>query len=454
MKFIEGSLENLAKNRSVIVSLRLLPKLFMSFQQYRGGIDTHEIVLWADKERQMLKHFFLNLNHFFSSKQKFQQHSLLHQQLVQSNQSNSQQQQTLLQQTLTHSPLQLQAMSNHPAMMSQEMHSLMEEIQTRFLFLSFVFSSSGSPEEFRLSREQVDVLWSTLTTSSPNCADELFNWLLNQVRSRDQHGLGIDMLYHILIDKLPRLSPDSFSMMALELLQNLSGHLMINAQQLKAINKNAEVDSISIRQLWDIALRAANTDVSMAAIRHLNSYYIYIQPHSSNFEKEEEFIKQCMDYLLAASKNLSANEEKNLTIIQRAVMLLKTHLLLYNCRYSFHLRRWQLAGDASLASHQSKERTGHLFRINCQPAIISEKVTFELQSTDYVGELRAEVQQWWEQLLEKYDDDKRKPSTSSAASLSNITRDGPLRLLTQGQELTHDLDEKSLSDLGFKVLFF
>lgn len=48
MKFIDGCLDNLSKNYSVNTSLRLLPKFLMSFQQYRGGMDTHQILLWAD----------------------------------------------------------------------------------------------------------------------------------------------------------------------------------------------------------------------------------------------------------------------------------------------------------------------------------------------------------------------------------------------------------------------
>lgn len=41
-KFIEGCLQNLASNRGVVVSLRLLPKLFASFQQFRVT-DTHQV---------------------------------------------------------------------------------------------------------------------------------------------------------------------------------------------------------------------------------------------------------------------------------------------------------------------------------------------------------------------------------------------------------------------------
>ena len=40
---------------------RLLPKLFGSFQGYRGGLDTHTVTLWADNELKMTRHFFNNL---------------------------------------------------------------------------------------------------------------------------------------------------------------------------------------------------------------------------------------------------------------------------------------------------------------------------------------------------------------------------------------------------------
>lgn len=48
--------------RSVVVSLRLLPKLFASFQHFRGGVvDTHQVTLWALKEHAMMDRFFDNL---------------------------------------------------------------------------------------------------------------------------------------------------------------------------------------------------------------------------------------------------------------------------------------------------------------------------------------------------------------------------------------------------------
>lgn len=48
--------------RSVVVSLRLLPKLFASFQNLRGGsMDTHHVTMWALKEHTMMERFFDNL---------------------------------------------------------------------------------------------------------------------------------------------------------------------------------------------------------------------------------------------------------------------------------------------------------------------------------------------------------------------------------------------------------
>ena len=51
-------------------------------------------------------------------------------------------------------------------------------------------------------------------------------------------------------------------------------------------------------QLWSIALRATDKDVSMAAIQYLNLYYIGYG--NGLLEKEEEFIKRCMKNLLLA----------------------------------------------------------------------------------------------------------------------------------------------------------
>ena len=60
IKFIEGCVTNIAKNESVAISLRLLPKLFQSFQNFRG-MDTHEVSMFAERRHNMMKLFFDNL---------------------------------------------------------------------------------------------------------------------------------------------------------------------------------------------------------------------------------------------------------------------------------------------------------------------------------------------------------------------------------------------------------
>jgi len=55
-------------------------------------------------------------------------------------------------------------------------------------------------------------------------------------------------------------------------------------------------------QLWEIALRALNSDVSVAAIQYVNSYYIGFG--SGLLEKEEEFVQRCMGSLVQELANV------------------------------------------------------------------------------------------------------------------------------------------------------
>lgn len=66
--------------------------------------------------------------------------------------------------------------------------------------------------------------------------------------------------------------------------------------------------------------------------------------------------------------------------------------------------------------------------------MLAVQVSIEMLSSDYVAELRAEVTVWWESL-------RAKPPTQS---------DGPIRIITQGQELVTEFDEKTLGEIGFK----
>ena len=81
--------------------------------------------------------------------------------------------------------------------------------------------------------------------------------------------------------------------------------------------------------------------------------------------------------------------------------------------------------------------------------------TFEMNSSDLVADLRAEVTFWCKQLQEKLRKDPQLGDGSSQHTpLSPFSPQlhPPFRLISQGHELTPDLDEKSLAEVGFKDL--
>lgn len=116
-KFIEGCLQNLANNRSVIVSLRLLPKLFASFQQFRPS-DTHHVTMWAERQHRMMYHFFNNIKYYAKR----------HMEYLVAKAAGEQQQQT----------------ANELSLYSHK-----TQVSVRLQFLSSIFSSMGSPKTFR-----------------------------------------------------------------------------------------------------------------------------------------------------------------------------------------------------------------------------------------------------------------------------------------------------------------
>ncbi|XP_078001097.1 ubiquitin carboxyl-terminal hydrolase 34-like isoform X2 [Glandiceps talaboti] len=429
MKFIEGCLDNVANNRSVVVCLRLLPKLFGSFQQYRNTYDTHWITIWAEKELQMMEHFFNNLVFYTDSRKKLNYNT--------------------------------------------ELYTHTIEVQARLQFLTCVFSTLGSPDNFRLTMEQVDTLWSCLVTDS-ECSDEALNWFLNQARNKDQHAMGLETFKHIFYEKMPQLNPETISMTGL----NLFHQLCSLARLANSSYDSTSTDMSGMDQLWSIALRAQDTDVSMSAVQYINSFYI--EAGNGTLEKEEEFIHRCMDSLVNASEDLEAAEDSCLRIIQRGLLLLKTHLETFRKRYAYHLRLWQLQGKG-ISSHQ-QNLTGNVatMRVVCQMAGMSDKLTIEMNCNDLVADLRAEVTHWCEVTHQQHEDKKgdkeqetgRKLSTALGGVVPQLLAQpvggvvpqllaqpvgggpgqGPVRMISLGHELTPDVDERSLTETGFKEM--
>ncbi|KAF7284487.1 hypothetical protein GWI33_022078 [Rhynchophorus ferrugineus] len=394
MKFIEGCLNNLANNMSVIVSLRMLPKLLTSFR----GLEMHHVTSWAERQHHMMTHFFNNLKAYTANPEK-----------------------------------------------SLTLYTHQMQVQVRLHFLSAVFSPMVSPNTFKLSIDQVDTLWQCLAHDS-ECSDELFSWLLSQTKTNELHALRVDALRRLYLHHLPRLSPEKFSMICLSLFQHLcSLHHLMTANVDGSGDKESR--NVGMDHMWKIALRANNTDVSMAAIQYINSFYM-----GQNLQNESQFVAQCMTHLKAASEDLLSNnstEESSLLCIQRALLLMKTHIETFRKRYAYHLRKWALEGRG-IESHSAAigERSSTPIRIVVQSGGTLEKCTLEMMATDYVADLRAEIVKWWEGLkkINAQEDNLDSPSTSH----SNKKPDTWIRIITQGQELSIECDEKTLQEIGFK----
>lgn len=360
--------------------------------------------MWAERQHKMMHHFFNNLKYYAVSTKTQNQGQIL-------NQSGG------------------------------LMYSHLTQVQVRLQFLTSVFSSMGSPEPFRLSLEQVDALWAWLA-NDPECSDCLFAWLQTQAKgSGDQHALGIDTLQHLYIRKLPELRPEGISMVALGLFQQLCSLARFAAHY--DTGSDMSLDIVGMSHLWKIALRASNTDVSLAAIQYINSYYM-----GQQLKLEKEFVAQCMNHLTQAAEDLNCvdNQEHALMCVQRALMLLNTHLETFRRRYAYHLRRWALEGKG-IATHSAlrSEGPGPPIRIILQPAGVPDKSILHLHSTDLVADLKAEVAKWWESIQSGV-----KSSGATAPVLGLLLSEGPLRIITQGQEITAEYDERSLADVGFK----
>ena len=91
------------------------------------------------------------------------------------------------------------------------------------------------------------------------------------------------------------------------------------------------------------------------------------------------------------------NQDELLVRITRALLLLKTYLETFRRRYAYHFRRMSIEGQGvSTHAELIEANSASPLKILVQTAGYQEKVTFEMQSTDLLAELRAEIQAWWE----------------------------------------------------------
>lgn len=68
----------------------------------------------------------------------------------------------------------------------------------------------------------------------------------------------------------------------------------------------------------------------------LHHVFVTSPAGKTGLEKEQEFIRKCMESLLMASANLEKDAHSSLTSIERGLLMLKTHLEAFRRRYVHH----------------------------------------------------------------------------------------------------------------------
>lgn len=203
--------------------------------------------------------------------------------------------------------------------------------------------------------------------------------------------MRIELVKHLLLEKIPQLQPEVFTPISLEFFQQ--AHTLL-------LNKDHEPMPIVSRKFWSIAFKNPINDVSMSAIKHLNNYYINLINNTNSFEREEEFIQQCVAHLKDASIYLPIDCDKSLAIIERAVIFIKTHLESFHGRFSYLYRELKLSSDIDLSMHKQRDKND-TFRVWVVAPTTNTKMFIDFTSADYIGDLRAEVQHWANTLLVK-----------------------------------------------------
>lgn len=82
------------------------------------------------------------------------------------------------------------------------------------------------------------------------------------------------------------------------------------------------------------------------------------------------------------------------------------------------------------------------------------QTAIEMSPNDLVAELRAEINHWWETMHNKNNaqqhSDKCDTSSGKGGSANPGIVYGGVRLITQGQELSPQVDDKTLAEMQFK----
>ena len=461
LHFIQACMDNLKKSTSSLIALRLLPKLFLIFQQHQQRANANIFLIFEEK--------YHVLNAFFNDLE----------QLTKRLTSNT-------------SPIVVH-----------------NEITVRFQFLTFIFSLSASPKEFSkiavfrltnsrfffrldLTQNQADKLWDCLTSitgSTGTNREELYNWLLSQLKNRDGgHALSLETFKHLLTKKLLTEKPEHVCGQQLtliqEILQQSRTHWAYIFQQQTSPSNNLtqqyhdfqNFELLILNYVSDVAMRALDQNVSTMAAQTLNSYQI--QNEDGTLDREEPFIARCMNCLNECMNNI--HDPCSLRTINRISVLLRTHLELFMRRYSYVIRLYQYIpqpnqffSSTSLKPHikqltSTEDRELNMIKLICNAPMTSgatDKYILKINPNEFIGDLRAELTRWYCTLkpsmtnvltqtlltVEKNDlPTNNSSNTTNAFDLLHMSNLPSIRVLANGQELDRDIDDKTLSECNIK----
>lgn len=349
LEFIESCIHNLGHNKSVHVSLRLLTKLLNSFQQYCNHTSSNSSAAMnynfkcktSGPATNSLSKTQLNLlavskmcsnrqlqSHFNTPLGVLEVHKIVawcecQYGLVQ----------TFFDSLVEYTRLELAALNkcgaNNERARLDILLQVRSNIQSRLSFLSFLYSTFGSPRDFELSTQHVECLWDSLTQFSDfsiresvknaestvttvSIRDDLFNWLLVQAKNKDQHAITIDKFKFLFINKIPQLDPNSLSLNALQLYQELFKIYKMSFQMQPSDNGDEshfkQIEASAIDYITKLAFNSADNDVSLAAIQFLNSHYTQADT-ISNPEYQNQFVNNCMGYLNESRLAITAHQK-------------------------------------------------------------------------------------------------------------------------------------------------
>ncbi|CAF0722648.1 unnamed protein product [Brachionus calyciflorus] len=378
-KFIESCIKNIHNSQNCPIALRLMTKIFSSFQQY----TTNTFDFTSEFKQCIKSNPDLKITD-------------IHKQILLNSQTNQIHPTSEIHKIVSLTNFKFNLLNEFFISLENltESSDQRMQIQSRLQFLSFIYSNIASPREFELTIEHVEILWTCLIKFNKDfdLKEDLFNWFLNQAKSKDQHAINIENFKLIFLEKIPLLDPNNFTQSALHLYQELFKIYKFTTQDSQECDEFKQMEQSAIEYILKLAFKSKSNDVSLSAIQFLNAHYT---------ENEGKFIENCLDYLEKSRFCLEKNDtdlETNLIEIQRGLLLLKNHLDLYQRKNSYKIRCLQIR-QAKFMSHAKNlidfenELNEIFLRLVCH--VNSTKFKFELVilQTDCVGDLRAVIRE-------------------------------------------------------------